>query len=190
MASETDIANLALSKLGDAATITTLSEETEPARAIRAVFALMRQAVLRAHPWNFAMARAALPALATPPAFGYARAFALPEAPPLLRLWRVVDSDDYTVEGRTILTDASAPLAIIYIADVADSGRFDALFTEALACRIAAQVARRLTGSTELRTQLLAEYRDALAEARRIDGQETPPSDVSDDDWWLAREAL
>ena len=56
MASEVDICNRALSKLG-AARITSLTEDSVNARACNAMYESVRDAELRAHPWNFAMKR-------------------------------------------------------------------------------------------------------------------------------------
>ncbi len=59
--SDTGIANVALSRLG-AERIASISEDTENARLINAVYGTLRDEVLRAHPWNFAIKRS-IPAL-------------------------------------------------------------------------------------------------------------------------------
>jgi len=60
--SSVGIANIALSKIG-AQRIVSFSENTENARLLNAIYGTIRDEVLRAHPWNFAITRTA-PALA------------------------------------------------------------------------------------------------------------------------------
>ena len=67
MASNVQIANSALTKLG-AARIMSLSDNKKEAREINAIFELRRDHLLRSHNWSFAMERTTLPALDdTPP---------------------------------------------------------------------------------------------------------------------------
>lgn len=54
--SDVAICNLALTQLG-ANTIASLAEGTETARKCNAIYTLIRDAALRAHPWNFAIKR-------------------------------------------------------------------------------------------------------------------------------------
>src|SRR5690606_25509259 len=92
-----------------------------------------RDEVLRAHPWNFALARALLAASGTAPAFGWARAFPLPVD--CLRLLPVVAGGHlngtpiaHEVEGGAVLSNATAPLAIRYVRRVVNPSEFDPLF--------------------------------------------------------------
>jgi hypothetical protein len=57
MATDVDIANRALSRIG-ARRLTTLADATEAARAINSAFVQVRDEVLRAHPWKSACRRA------------------------------------------------------------------------------------------------------------------------------------
>mgnify|MGYP001611609345 CR=1 FL=1 len=52
--SDTDIANLALGRLGVGQAIASLSETSTPARLCNRFYVQCRQEVLRAHPWGFA----------------------------------------------------------------------------------------------------------------------------------------
>src|SRR5687767_3376039 len=54
--SDVECANIALTKLG-AAKITTLSDTTETAIAANLCLGPLKKALLRAHPWNFAIKR-------------------------------------------------------------------------------------------------------------------------------------
>ncbi len=59
MATDEEIVNLALVQIG-ADRITSLTQETKNAREANAIYDLVRDATLRAHPWNFAIKRVAL----------------------------------------------------------------------------------------------------------------------------------
>lgn len=111
MASEVEICNSALIKLGDD-TITSLTDDSKRARLCNAQFARLRDEVLRAHPWNFAIRRASLAKLSQAPAFEFAAAFRLPEDPYCLRVLLLFDGSApqgisrhrWKIEGRTLPT--------------------------------------------------------------------------------------
>lgn len=60
--SEVSICNLALQDLGRGLAITALDENSQAARVCRLRYPFARDACLRAYDWNFAAARASLPA--------------------------------------------------------------------------------------------------------------------------------
>lgn len=187
MASETEVANMALGKLGDIDTIIDLNENNQAARTIKAIFAPTRDAVLRGHPWNCAGARKLLPADVTAPLWGFARAFTLPVD--CLRLNEVQGNPPRRLEGRQILTDAAAPLAIQYNTRLENTGLWDAALTDAIAGCIAMQAAIKLTGKREIRDDLAREYGRYMPRAKNVDGQEDPSELWAEDEWVLAREA-
>ncbi len=187
MASNVGIANRALQKVG-AARITDFLQDKDEAKAVNAAYDYVRDAVLRAHPWNFAKKRAALTASTDTPAWGFALQYPLPTD--FLRLVDIQDSEayDYKVEGRMILTDQAAPIYISYVARITDPNFYDPLFIEALASRLAMELCESLTQSNAKRQLAQQEYAAALSEARRIDGLEDPPEDNPDiEPWLLAR---
>lgn len=186
MASAVEIANLALLALGDDESLVELNTDTRAGRAILAVFAIERDALLRKHPWNFAMTRVSLPALADAPPFGYQYAYQLPAD--WLRFWDETEFEPFAIESGKMLTDSPPPINIRYIRRVTDTGAFDALFVKTLAASIAVAVAQRLTGSATIRGNAMDEMAMQMAEAKRIDGQENPPEDLLEDDWVTARE--
>lgn len=164
-------ANAALTAIG-ARRINALGEDVKEARVCAARFAAVRDALIRAHPWNCAMARARLAALADPPAWGWARAFALPTD--ALRIWRVAGlvDDQWIVEGRRVLSDAPAPLDIVYMRRVENPADWDAGFAEVFSARLAAEIAADIVDETATAERMWRLYRDKLAEARRADAQE------------------
>jgi hypothetical protein len=191
MTSIVGICRMALDLLGDYA-IADLSDNTKQARLCDRNYPVMRDAVLRAHPWNCAMTRARLPLMADAPAFGFARQYQLPSD--CLRLLPVTQEGYYDaptvahrVEGRRVLTDASAPLDILYVRRLTDPSDFDPLLTDAIAARLAWQIAYNLTGSRSMAADARQVYFDKLGEARVIDGVEGTISPVENSSWIEAR---
>lgn len=199
MASQVDIANLALTMLGNASRITSLTENSKAANAINAVYDMCRLAELRAYRWAFAIKRATLPALASPPAWGFGNAFQLPTdylsliqaaeilAIPALSDYSNSDNAQWAIESGQILTDLGAPLPIRYVRNVTDEGEFDPLFNMAFAGRLAATTCETITGSNTKRQLAQAEYKDAIKSALRINAIERAPSSIADDSWLVGR---
>lgn len=198
MASVIQVANRALTKLG-AARITSLSDDNKQARAVSSCFDDLRDAELRAHRWQFSMKRVELAALVSTPAFGYQYQYQVPAD--FLKLDMVDDRFpdpqldgyvneeflDYVLEGNLILTDIGAPLKLRYVGQVTDPNAWDALFREALACRIAAEIAEDLTQSTPKRQQAWDEYKQAVKEAMKAGSIERQPVMIADSNWIFGR---
>lgn len=190
MASETEICNLALMRLGSGP-VESLDENSKKAIALRNCFPLVRDIVLRGHPWNFAIQRATLAQISTPPIFGYAYAYQLPAD--CLRALGLVNTEGtldpsltYEIQGTQLLTDEISA-GIKYIRQVTAPGQFDAAFCSALASRLASEVAYHLTGSAAMKKQMMDEYKEELREARSIDAQENPAEVYETNDWMDAR---
>ena len=191
--STVSICNTALDLLGTD-TITSLADDSKAARFCARNFERVRDAVLRAYPWNCALARASLAALAETPAWGYANQFQLPEGPVpayCLRVLAINGEVDfgltYKIEGRKILTDVAAPLEILYIARIEDTALFDALLIDAIAARLALDAAYPLAGSVSLAQAMSQAYAEKLAEARQVDAQEGSPDAFITGDWLESR---
>jgi hypothetical protein len=189
MASEVDICNRALQKLG-AKRIASLSDDSVNARACNAAYEMIRDAELRRHPWNFAISRAELPADATEPDWGRANAFTLPAD--FLRLLPSYPEDnsldtDWQIEGQKILTDDSAPLYLRYIARTADTSVYDPLFVDAIACKIAFELCEELTQSNAKKDGLRADYDDAIKQAKRTNAIENVAAQPPEDSWITVR---
>jgi hypothetical protein len=187
------ICNTALDLLG-ADTITSLADDSKAARFCARNYERVRDAVLRAYPWNCAIARAALAALAEAPAWGYGKQYPLPEGPEpayCLRVLAINGEVDfglaYKIEGRRILTDEDAPLDILYIARIEDPARFDALLIDAIAARLALDAAYPLAGSVSLAQSMSQAYAEKIAEARQVDSQEGSPDALIAGDWLESR---
>jgi hypothetical protein len=168
----TEVVNLALIDIG-ADRITSLDDDSNRASLGATLYPQARDEVLRAHPWNSATARARLAALATAPAFGFAKQYQLPAD--CLRVLRVNDADaedQWKVEGRVLLCDLGAPLDILYVQRVADPSQLDPLLVSAIAAQLAMRLARALYQSDTMAENARRLYERRLQEARSMDGQE------------------
>ncbi len=185
MASVVDICNRALDKLGHGA-ITSLTDDTKASNLCSRTWDIVRDQVLRDHPWNFAVKRATLAPSATAPDWGFSYQHPFPST--FLRLIEVRDlsTGEYQVEGRFILADSDT-LYIRYIAQITDSREYDSLFVDAVATRMALEMCEALTQSNTKKDLLSKEYEDSLLRAKRADGQENPPTLIEEDDWISAR---
>lgn len=189
MASKVEICNRALQKLG-AKRIVELDEDSKNARACNVAFEPVKLAELRAHPWTCAIKRVSLAADSPAPTFGPANAYTLPAD--YLRLTQPDQklnqaSIDWTIEGRRLVTNDSAPLEIRYIADITDPNQMDALFREALASRLAYELCEEITQSNSKKEACDADYKRAIAEARRANAIERPAPYTADDSWVTVR---
>ncbi|HEU4635531.1 MAG TPA: hypothetical protein VFS41_05090 [Edaphobacter sp.] len=181
--SDVAICNLALLKIGHDDPISELTDETKAARLSRRFYEPMRDAVLRAHPWNFALGRANLAADPTTPAFEWAYAFTLPND--FLRLVQLWDTQiPFVIEGNQLLTN-SETCKLKYVKKVTDPNRFDSIFIDVLATRIAINLAIPMAQDPELYERLTKSYRDALIEARFTDASEGKGPTYPDDTGWF-----
>ncbi|NOV24161.1 hypothetical protein E5S69_11625 [Cupriavidus necator] len=198
MASQTEICNRALTKLG-AARITDIAENSKSARAMNALWETVRKAELRRRIWTFAAVRTTVPEVTPQPEWGYGHGYQTPSdclrllqigqtfAVPAMTDYRDQDDSAYQLEGGLILTDQNAPLKIRYIRDITDTGRFDALFVEALASKLAYEAAEEITQSASKKAQAGEDYKQALRDATATGAVERAPQGFPDDSWMLIR---
>lgn len=187
--SETEVCNIVLSLLG-ADEIENLSEESKEAMICSRQYGRLRDAVLRSHPWNFAVRRASLAAESgVTPSFEYTYQFPLPAD--YLRMIRTEAEslgydDDYRIEstatGNKLLSNDST-VKIEYIAQVTNVALWDAAFVDVLTARMAAEIAFAITDNATLAENMRTIYADKLREARNTDAQEGVPREISRSGW-------
>lgn len=211
--SELDIWNLALTRVGHEP-LASVTERGKGGDRCRLHYPVMRDTVLTAHPWNFAIRRVELAQLAFTPTFEFTYAHALPTDPYCLRVlrteweangyastavygfpgmhgfagqaieWRI---ETVAINGtgiRALLCNESSA-KIEYIARISDVAMYSALFVDALAARLAAEIAMSLTDNQALTKTLLDLYTLKMAEARIMDAMEGTPREVINTDAWL-----
>jgi hypothetical protein len=189
MASQAAICNRALEKLG-AQPIVSIDDETKQAQALKRVYADSLQALLAEHPWHFAKKRAALAASATPPSWGFARAYPVPVD--FLRLLAIAEGPAFSLEAdaagsQIILCDAAAPLRIVYLAALSDPGRLPPHFVEAFAAKLAFDICEDLTQSNTKKDFMAQLFLADLAKAKRINGLQAVPEAFPVFSWLAAR---
>ena len=195
MATEAGICNSALSKLGNNR-INSLTEGTPAANLCLEQYGKLRDHLLRSHDWNFAASRVKLAQLSSTPAFGYGYQYALPSDwmrtisvhPGDSRKGHITDyaTESTAAEGRVVRTDYP-DIYLRYVRKVEDPNVMDPAFREALAWRLAMELAAPLAKSGALRDRMAVGFEDALAIAKSIDGQDDPPQVPPDGSWLAAR---
>jgi hypothetical protein len=193
MATEVSICSNALRRLGDNP-ITSLTDDTERARLCNSFYADARDAVLRLHPWNFAITRTSLAQLSDTPSYGFAYQYSLPTNPYCLRVLAMEYEDyifkveNYSTQGRVLLTDQSSA-KILYVAKITDTTQFDALFVDVLTAKLALDLCYPITNSVSLQDKMQKLYQLKLSDARSIDGQEGFIDDLVSDTFTDFRKA-
>ena len=182
--SKTDIVNHALLALGHR-TILSFNDPSIEAQLARATYDTKRDAVLRAHPWNFSIKRASISADSETPAWEFDSQYTMPSD--CLRVLELQNEDmdvgRWRIEGRKILTNIGAPLNIRYIFRNEVVTQYDPLFVEALSFRLAMDWVEPLVKAANLKEVMMAAYQEKLSEARTMDGAESTPLKIEADTW-------
>lgn len=187
MISEVTIANLALSHLGSAARIASLTEDSTEARHIRLHYEISRDSLLEEYDWSFATKTEALALLAEEPNDLWQFAYAKPSD--CLKALQILPSSasqkpypyrlmQYGLQAAIYTNVEDAYLE--YVQAVTDPTLFSKKFVEALALKIAVAVALPLTTDKWIRDRVAEELRLALGQAQALDAdQGTPQPDTS-----------
>lgn len=201
MSSEVDICNLALSHLGEDATVSSIDPPEGSAEAEHAAmfYPQARDALLEMHEWRFATKRVLL-ALTASDTFEWSYAYALPSS--MLRALAVLpatssaedDGEDFDQQlgaddVRIILTNCE-DATLKFTARVTDPTHFPPLFVEALSWLLAAHMAGPLIkgktgqdtakGCMQMFAALLSQAKVSDANQRKVKPTHTP-------DWIGAR---
>ncbi len=211
MASDVDICNLALLRLGTRSSISALTEGSTEANACALVYPVARDTLLAQHRWGFATRRAALADLGNPPdgwrfRYGYptdclhARRVRPPKAAGggaweddwpgrggrhAIRFEVSGDQDGSGNPIKVILTN-QPEAELVYTARITAAAQFDAGFVEALSWMLAAELAVTLTGDTAVAQACLGAASAAVGGAKANDANESP--EIQDHPAeWIAR---
>lgn len=197
-AGKVSIVNVALILLG-AATIKSFTDNSKQARIAAQLFDQVRDREIARHIWKFALYRKDLPEyLSDEPRGSYRYSYGKP-VDWLQTVWignltlgspeassRVWEAD-WSHEGEYILANLAPPLPLQYMRRITDTTKFHTLFAEALSCRLAMMMCESLTASTSKWEKARAEYKEAIAEARRANAILDPPRTQTADTWLDAR---
>lgn len=190
MASEIDIVNSALRKIG-ADTITSFDEGTNNANVADDQYPNLRDYILRSHTWNFATKLKKLARSATVPAFEWDHQYPLPSD--WLRVVTIADNDAghgtvrYEIgydddDGNVIFADVDE-LWMRYIARITDTNRMSADFREALSYALASEFAISIVNSNTLHDRMVDRFKRVLRRARSADGMEDYPKEFPLSSW-------
>ena len=195
MASETQIAKLALQHIGDRYDITDLTEESVEAEQVNLIFDDTRDWLLRQFPWNFATSYATPAALTgtVPNNFDYMYTY-MTDA---VRVLLVVDPLGLDTEipfevarnssdVKVILTN-QADAEFRYTKQITNTAQFDAEFTMGLSYALAAKLAMPLTGERAIMGDMDTLARNVINSAWATDANEGEAADVPEADWITAR---
>lgn len=189
-----DICNLALSRVG-AARIQSLSDNTKAARECTTIYPFARDAVLRSYDWAFARKRLDL-ALLTETYTGFDFAYQYPVDCICLRKITDVNgmitsikwdwnTQKYVSSGKVkyeigvaanlnsnfILTSTELAEGV-YTARVVNANLYDSLFIEALAWKLASDLAMPLLNKPDTQQAFLRNFIYAVTQAQVVSGNE------------------
>ena len=193
VSTEVEICNMALTKLGHDE-ISTIGEANKAGRLCARWYVPVRDALLRSHPWNWAVKRASLASSSTTPEFEYEYQYPLPSD--FLKMIRTLAEsegfdDDYRIEhgtdGTVLMSHDDSDVEIEYIARITDVARFDPIFVQCLALNLAAAMCMALADNASLLQMLKEELKEIAPAARTTDAQEGTPRQMLTDTWVLAR---
>jgi hypothetical protein len=197
MATEVDIANLALAHLGDSATVASLDPPEGSAQAeLCAIFyPIARNALLESHNWKFSIRRVTLAALSVD---SYEWAFAYAAPSDAIRLLSVLppgasatdSSQPYDTEsapgGENIILTNQESAVLRYTAFVSDTSKFTPLVVEALSMLLASYLAGPIlkgdVGKAEAKACYTL-YRTILAQASASDANQRKVSPTHTPAW-------
>lgn len=197
MVSQLQIANNACTLLGEKR-LSSLSDDNAIAEIISEQWDLVRDTLLSASAWSFAIERVSLPADSATPEWGFSSQYTLDadvvrvlqvsETYAGLNLsdYRAGDENDWRVERRKIVTNFGAPLYVKWIINSMDIGDWHAAFAMLMAADLAMLLNPRAT-EDETKQKRIAEYRMAAwALAASTNAIEQPSESVADDSWMAA----
>jgi hypothetical protein len=98
-----------------------------------------------------------------------------------------MNSHDWQIEGRKILTNDAAPLNVRYICRVEDPNQYDAMFIEALSCAMAQELCEQLTQSNQKAQIIRQDYTTAIRMAKKLNAFENISAEPPMDTWITVR---
>lgn len=185
MPSETDLLNGALGLVG-ASRITEIGDGSTNANHCQAFYGPLRDSLMRAHHWNFAIKRAELAQDEAAPAFEFSYQYTLPTDPWCLKvieyngasldttnlsLFEAATLSRYKIEGRKLLTN-DGEVKIVFLARITNPDEWDALFYQMVQTWLASYLASAIPKDLKKSALLLEQAQGMWSMATAVDGQE------------------
>ena len=183
---------MALSNVGAASLIQSMTEDSEEARICNLWYAQSRDAALRAHAWAFATQFRVLADLGSPHT-GWDYRYSYPaDCLVALEIVNTVNDDliEFEIAGgistRVILTDEK-DAELRYTARITDAVQFDAGFVEVLSWNLAYHIAESITGSSSKKNDALQIYQSLVGQMAAVDSSEGRRDLTREAPWISAR---
>lgn len=185
------VCSAALLELGSRP-INDFDENTEGARLCANLWPILRDNMLRLHPWNFAKKRVKLSPTKDIPEFGYSFAFNVPAD--FLRVISVNGEyakgmawpEGYTLENGQILSDVPS-LHLQYVYRNEEPINWDSEFTRLMVLTMKKSLAYPVTRDNAVKNDAEQEWAIALRLAKSTNGIETQPNEFGGDAFLKAR---
>jgi hypothetical protein len=182
VASSIDIANLALSHLGDSANISDFDEGSTQADHCGRFYPIARDALFEMHDWAFATKRVALAEFSDPPDTAWEYAYALPAG--YIKAIAVLAEDAADDQGQRFEIEADANgngivftnvenATMRFVKRIEDTARFSPLFVNALSRLLASYVAGPLIKGSEGMAVGKAQYNVFIVELAAAVGSDS-----------------
>ena len=210
--SEVAICNIALSWLGGELIIS-LDDPSVEAKLCKANYEPLRDAVLEEREWTFAIKRLEPAQLQDRPLYGYDRAFQIPSE--VIRVLQISLFDDsvldpgingdfrassrsgtgmgretrieWSREGGTIVANNANRIVGRFLVRVTDTTRFSPAFDQALAARMAMDMAIPITNSEKMQKAMAQMYGEKMSLAASSDGLQGRSYNVRSDSLSIVR---
>ncbi|MEW6310781.1 hypothetical protein AUR59_020105 [Stutzerimonas balearica] len=197
MASVVQICNMALTRIGQNQFIDSIDEQSKAAELCALHYEQCRDEVLQAFPWPFAEARVALADIGSPPqnwAFRYrypvnclqARRISVPGLEMPTAEQRVPFKVVNAAGGRAILSNQEQA-ELVYTVRVEDTTYFPQMFVNALAWRLAAELAMGLQARPENYSSAMQNYQMTISQAQALAFEESEEGPVPESEFIQAR---
>ena len=184
--SETSIVNVSMIKIGSLP-IESLTDTNNPnAIKANAVYEPLRDEVLAAFQWKFAMDGATLAKSLVTPDFKWAFQYALPSGS--LRVREMLPArTPYSIESGWLRTDydnAYGDVSIRFTKKITDPEKFSAEFIDCLATRIAQELAVAIKADRVMAQMFAQDYDKTLLNAKMLSQQEDYIDKEAGQDTW------
>lgn len=201
MATKVDIWNLALSHLGIDRDVVSTTDSTKEAAALRLVYDVDLDEILRGFPWSFARKEAALVSVSASPAATdeWAYSYRVPSDSVIIRRIQSGNRQDNRTSrvpfvlsrdstGLLVYTDEPAAKAVYTFRNVSTTD-YPADFVKAFSYKLAAHIAPRLTAGDPfgLEPKMTRMFLISMSEAASSNAAEEQPDDQNPSEFERAR---
>lgn len=160
--------------------INAVEESSDRARLAASLYPTIRDATLRAFPWNCCLKRVALAPDAETPAFDWAYQFTLPsDFLKAIAVGEMGAEVEFRIEGRKLLSDTN-PCYLLYVFLNDNPGTWDPGLVHVVTTAMAAAMAYPITQSAALQQTMEQKAAVVMKQAKAVDGQDDTPETLGD----------